>query len=288
LRILTLIENTAAIDKLFVENGISFYIEAGGAKILFDTGASGRFKVNAEKMKVTLSQLDCAVISHNHTGHVGGLDTLLETCPNIKIFMRKSAQTTTFKQSGLFKIPIGHPREFYEKIADNIVAFNCFQEVAPGVFLMSDETLYHARNDIPLLIKRQGDGEENFTLKIEKDTFADEVFMVIFPSLDEKDGCVVVSPCSHRGIVNVLKSVQNTWKSAPILSVVGGFHLMGKNSRKFYCPPSDIADLADELADLHVGMLYTCHCTGEKGYELLKEKLGNQIQYLQAGEELEF
>ncbi len=45
-KIVTLIEDTGRDDGLEKEHGLSFYIEAAGHKILFDTGAGNRFLSN--------------------------------------------------------------------------------------------------------------------------------------------------------------------------------------------------------------------------------------------------
>ena len=47
-----LLENTAITEDLGCEHGLSLYIEALGHKLLFDTGASGLFAENAQKMGV--------------------------------------------------------------------------------------------------------------------------------------------------------------------------------------------------------------------------------------------
>ncbi|MDR1754162.1 MAG: MBL fold metallo-hydrolase [Eubacterium sp.] len=281
MRILTLIENTSATERLVIEHGVSFYIEAGGKKILFDTGSSEKWAENARRMRVDIKNIDCAVLSYNHADHVGGIDALLSTCPYIKIYMRKDAQSNNYKRMGIFKISIGHSTEFYARRKDNIVAFNSFQEICPGVFLMSDECgeKRHICNDRSLMVEKDG--------KIVKDMFEGELFMTIFPG-EEKKGCVIVSSCSYRGIINIIKTVQNSWIGVPIIAVVGGFHLMGSSTKKINCSASYVSELAKELKDLNIGMLYTCHCTGQMGYDMLKAELGDQVQYLQTGEELEF
>ena len=53
-----LAENTSVSEALGSEHGLSLYIETGTHKILFDTGASGLFAQNAEKMGVDLTKVD--------------------------------------------------------------------------------------------------------------------------------------------------------------------------------------------------------------------------------------
>ena len=67
----TLVENTSPCQDLACEHGLSLYLEAGGYKNLFDTGASHGYAQNAIKMGVDLSQVDFLVISHGHYDHGG-------------------------------------------------------------------------------------------------------------------------------------------------------------------------------------------------------------------------
>ena len=62
---------------LLCEHGLSLYIETTNHKILFDTGRSGVFADNAEKLGIDLDEVDIAVISHGHYDHGNGLSRFL-------------------------------------------------------------------------------------------------------------------------------------------------------------------------------------------------------------------
>ncbi|MCE5219803.1 MAG: hypothetical protein LLF98_00675 [Clostridium sp.] len=63
LKITTLIENNSDENKsLLSEHGLSLYIETDEIKILFDTGQSGDFIKNAEKLKIDLNNLDYVIV----------------------------------------------------------------------------------------------------------------------------------------------------------------------------------------------------------------------------------
>lgn len=282
MRILTLIENTSATEKLSIEHGLSLYIEHMGKKVLLDTGASAKFRKNAERMQISVRDLDCVVLSHNHIDHTGGLDAVFAECTDIRVFARENILCECYKKSGLFKVEIGEQPAKFERHRDNMILFNKFQEVTEGMYLLTDEVGDEEffTKDKTLFIKKGA--------RLQKDEFLHELFMVVFPTGAVEGGCVILSSCSHRGIVNIINTVRSNWQDVEILAVIGGFHLMGSSTKQLNCSPDFVEQMADEIAKLGVGVLYTCHCTGQKGYELLKEHLGDQVQYLQTGEELEF
>jgi 7,8-dihydropterin-6-yl-methyl-4-(beta-D-ribofuranosyl)aminobenzene 5'-phosphate synthase len=86
-----LAENTTSSEALGSEHGLSLYIETETHKILFDTGASGLFAENAEKMGVDLTRVDLAVISHGHYDHGGGLKTFLGINNWAKLYLHQKA-----------------------------------------------------------------------------------------------------------------------------------------------------------------------------------------------------
>ena len=74
MRIVTLIENTSASDKLKVEHGISLYVENAGVRYLIDTGADDKIVYNAKRLGIDLKSVSAVMISHNNYAHTGGLD----------------------------------------------------------------------------------------------------------------------------------------------------------------------------------------------------------------------
>ena len=86
MKLTVLVDNNTFIDEYyFGEPGVSYYIEDGGAKILFDCGYSDVFMANAEKMGIDLGKVDTIVFSHGHNDHTRGFrrcqDRGLRGCP---------------------------------------------------------------------------------------------------------------------------------------------------------------------------------------------------------------
>lgn len=104
----TLVENTSISEKLGGEHGLSLYIETKKHKLLFDTGASALFAENARKMKVDLSEVDLAVISHGHYDHGGGLKAFVNINSKAKIYLnQKSFEKYYSNRSNGEKVYIG-------------------------------------------------------------------------------------------------------------------------------------------------------------------------------------
>ncbi len=282
MKVLALIENTTASDKLNCEHGLSLYIELNDEHYLLDSGASGKLTENAKKMNVPLNKVKKIAVSHNHSDHTGGLETLIKKYPDVKIFARKECDADYCKKVGVFKFPLGQIKQLKSKYPHNFILYNKFQEIGENFFMMGNEVpdmeFYCCDKS---LMKNTGED-------VIPDTFEHEAFGVVFPMKNRKSGYVILSPCSHSGIVNIIKTAKNTWPSYPVLAVIGGFHTMKSSTKKLNCPPEYIEKSAAELKALDIGTIYTCHCTGMKGYEEFKKYLGDQIQYLQTGEELEF
>ena len=61
---------------LISEHGLSFFIEEGNSKVLFDCGSSDAFIKNAYNMQIDLSKVTDIVLSHGHSDHIGGFPRL--------------------------------------------------------------------------------------------------------------------------------------------------------------------------------------------------------------------
>lgn len=91
MKIVSLMDNVAASDKYAGRHGLSFYIETGKHKILFDAGPDDAFLENAEIMGIDLSQVDLAVLSHGHYDHGGGLEAFCRVNDKALIHVQQQA-----------------------------------------------------------------------------------------------------------------------------------------------------------------------------------------------------
>lgn len=282
MRIVALIENTSASQKLKVEHGISLYVESAGIKYLIDTGASEKIKSNAERLGIDLSKIAAVMISHNCYSHTGGLECVYKANKKVMIYAKKACLGDHYLQQSLIR---AHMKEFgylHEEHPDNFVLYNNFQQIDTGFFAMSNEhpdTSFYCE-DNSLYMKKDG--------KIVSDDYEHESFYVIFPDNNRAAGAVIIAPCALCGITNIMKTVKRRFPGSPILSVIGGFHLMGSTTKKLSCSVDHVEKTVNEIMTIESGTIYTFHCTGLTGYGIMKQSLGDRLQYLQTGEELTF
>jgi 7,8-dihydropterin-6-yl-methyl-4-(beta-D-ribofuranosyl)aminobenzene 5'-phosphate synthase len=133
-----LVENTARGAGILGEHGLSFWIDTGAHRVLFDTGQGMALTHNAARLGINLVQADAIVLSHGHFDHVGGLETALTAAPGAPLFFHPRAVEAKFSgsdpQAGPRRISTAYvEREGFRNPRRRIVATSKPCEVVPGV-----------------------------------------------------------------------------------------------------------------------------------------------------------
>lgn len=263
MRLTVLMENTACLPGLQHAHGLSFYLEAAGKKILFDMGPGAQFAENAQQLGVDLGAVDFAVLSHGHYDHGGGLDVFFRRNDHAPVYIRDGAfaphTTADGENIGLRPGLQSNPR----------IVFTGEQcEIAPGFHLFSGVTARRFFSPLCGTLLEHG----------QPDAFAHEQSLLI-----EEDGkLVLIAGCAHCGMVNILDRAAELAGRMPDV-VVGGMHLSVGET----VPDEFIRALAGELEKTPC-RFYTCHCTGEHPYEVLKQVLGERLCYAGGGSQFTF
>jgi 7,8-dihydropterin-6-yl-methyl-4-(beta-D-ribofuranosyl)aminobenzene 5'-phosphate synthase len=93
--------------------------------------------------------------------------------------------------------------------------------------------------------------------------------------LDTPKGLVIVTGCSHQGIVNILKRAKEILHKN-IFLVFGGFHLMGHS-------PAQVEEIIREFKKLGVEKCGATHCTGDEAIRMFREAYGKNYVRIGAG-----
>ena len=256
MKIHCLIENTCSSSELKSEHGLSLLIEAGGHRILFDTGASASFAENAECMGLDLNTVDSAILSHGHYDHGGGLERFLEINHKARVWASPHAFEPHFNASGK---DIGLPPalQAHPRI---LLATAPVTELYPGITLHQGPQvpMQHPAPDAGMSTMREGNRIP--------DDFRHEQYLLI----QEGDKRILLSGCSHRGILNIVQHFQ------PDI-LVGGFHLMKETDT------GRIAQLAEALLPFPT-VYYTAHCTGEWAANIMQQRMGSRLRTFSTGD----
>jgi len=96
--------------------------------------------------------------------------------------------------------------------------------------------------------------------------------------VDTADGAVIVTGCSHPGIVNIVRK-SKVILPKDIYLVFGGFHLLRKSE-------AEVKDIISEFKKLHVKKVGPTHCTGDRAIQWFKEAYGANFEQMGVGRTL--
>jgi 7,8-dihydropterin-6-yl-methyl-4-(beta-D-ribofuranosyl)aminobenzene 5'-phosphate synthase len=278
MQITTLIENTKPEGStLEARHGLGFYIETEGLRLLFDNGPDESFVHNASELGIDLSKVDAFVLSHAHYDHGGGLRAFFALNDHAPVYLLEAARQ---KYYSLSKGPdfryIGLDADLFGEYRERFVFFTDETDVSEHIHLFAVRDYNTFRPLFNSLLYKELNGE------MVHDDFRHELVMAI----TEHEVNTVFTGCAHSGILNMVRTVQETMPDVPIHTVIGGFHLLNTATRTLGETPETVYALAKELDNLGVTKIYTGHCTGEEGFFHLHSVLGDKIEALYTGKKI--
>lgn len=248
------------------EWGLCVHIEHEGKNILLDTGAGRTFKENAKKLGVDISEVDYGVISHAHFDHADGLEVFFNSNADAKVYIRKSCEENCYARRLCFAKYIGIKKGILTKFGKRIEKVDSDVEITKGVYLISHKTENLSEKGKKAGMYRKENG------KWVPDDFSHEQSLVV----KTQKGLVIFNSCCHGGADNIINEVAKTFPNEKIYALVGGFHL-------YMSSDSEVQKLAQKIEETGISLIYTGHCTGEKAFRILFEKLGDKCKQLYVG-----
>jgi 7,8-dihydropterin-6-yl-methyl-4-(beta-D-ribofuranosyl)aminobenzene 5'-phosphate synthase len=83
-------------------------------------------------------------------------------------------------------------------------------------------------------------------------------------------GLIVLTSCSHRGVINAVKQAQAASGISKVHAVIGGFHLAPYKE-------DYVRDTITALKGIDIDYVIPLHCTGEPFYEMAKAEMPNKL-----------
>jgi len=96
--------------------------------------------------------------------------------------------------------------------------------------------------------------------------------------MNTKKGLVVMTGCSHPGIIEMLKRIRIDFNKN-IYMVFGGFHLMQKSDK-------EMDEIISQMKSLGVVKCGATHCTGDKQINMFRDAFGENYFELGVGNEI--
>jgi 7,8-dihydropterin-6-yl-methyl-4-(beta-D-ribofuranosyl)aminobenzene 5'-phosphate synthase len=94
-------------------------------------------------------------------------------------------------------------------------------------------------------------------------------------------GLVVLTSCSHRGVVNIVKRAQEVSGVRKVHAVLGGFHLAPY-------PADYVANVVASLKEIDPNYVVPMHCTGEAFWDTGRREMPGKLQRAFTGTEFVF
>lgn len=246
-RLVVLVENTASGRGILAEHGLSFWIERGARRVLFDAGQGYALRHNAQQLGIPLETADALVLSHGHYDHTGGLGEVLDEIPAARIFCHPFALSSRYVRSADGSVrEIGMPRGVAEKIRvlENTVWTQAPTEIFPGLSVTGPIPRANGFED-------SGGAFYQDEACRRPDAFPDD--QALF--LEAKQGTWVLLGCAHAGVINTLNYVRELTGNRPLCGVIGGMHLVSADQER-------LGRTVEELCRMGVRCLMPAHCTG--------------------------
>ncbi len=250
-----LVDNHTYIDQYYYgEPAVSYYIETGKTRLLFDTGYSDILLKNAKNMQIPLDRLTHIVLSHGHNDHSGGLRYLCDALDLSHTELLAHPDCFLPKYDGAESI--GAPLTA-EILSGRLLYHPCskpYQIQENLTFLGEIPRINDFENPAPI-------GNQLRSGQWEPDRLLDDSALVY----QNTDGIFIITGCSHSGICNIIDYAKKVCNEPRILGVLGGFHLFDYDSR--------VKNTIQYLESCNIRRLYPCHCVSLQVKAKLMEKL---------------
>lgn len=227
---------------------------------------------NAEKLNISIKDVNIVIISHGHKDHGGGMEAFLKQNNKAKIYISKYAFDN-----------------YYVSILKCIKVYvGLNQELKGNERIILTDEIYTIDENLTLLLNIIGNlliptGNKNLMVKnngkFSLDNFKHEQHLI----LNSNDKKILIAGCSHTGILNILNNIEEKL-NLKINLKIGGLHLYNPLNKKTE-NINFINELGIKLLEKNI-KIYTCHCTGEKAFKLLSSTLNNNILTIKTGQVL--
>lgn len=256
---------THAATPFLGEHGLSMLLEIQGQRILIDSGQSSAIIHNLSLLGVAPGSIDQIIISHGHYDHTGGLYHVLnharKTLP-VSIHENAFAVRYAVSQGKRRFAGIPYPKEQLAALGADWRLIREAQEILPGLWISGavPRTTSYETGDARLVVHDANSGCDC------QDEIIDD--MALFYRSEK--GLVVISGCTHSGLVNMVRHGLAVSGADRLHGWIGGTHL----------GPVSKAQQEQTIAELEAfqpDFVAANHCTGFLMMTRLQQVFGERF-----------
>jgi 7,8-dihydropterin-6-yl-methyl-4-(beta-D-ribofuranosyl)aminobenzene 5'-phosphate synthase len=271
------------IADLRAEHGLAHYVEVARgretARIAFDFGLTAASMThNFQELGLDAGAIDALALSHGHSDHFGGLLGFLSAYrrrmrPGLRFYGHPNHYVGRWMERDKDRVSLGRlDRGDVARWDVDVVDVAEPVILAEGVLLSGEMRETEPYEAIPPSLRMEHDGA------LVQDTFIGEQTLVAHV---RDRGLVVVTSCSHRGIVGICRNAMRVSGVPKIHAVLGGFHLSGLDAER-------IDRVVETLRGFEVDYLVPQHCTGFEALVRLAQRMGKELVVSSTGSTFTF
>jgi len=283
LNITVLAEDSVLYESPYLgQHGVSFLLEgtSGGLtrNILVDVGQNtDALLANMKTVGIAPQVIDGIVLTHCHYDHTQGVARLLGIIGKKKVPVM--AHTGLFRlhfitepYHRLVGIMPGDVQPEIAKAGGSVSLSSQPQTIMPGMITTGQVPRQTEYEEVRMALKTIDNG------RVVDDLMLDDISVIAHV---RDKGLVIVTGCSHAGIVNIARRAVAVTGGEKISAIIGGLHLIEAS-------PEVIRKTVAELSRMKVARISAGHCTGFKAQVELYLAFGDKFTPLQTGMRFSF
>jgi len=259
LKITVLAEDSVLYESPYLgQHGVSFLLEGvsgdKSGRILVDVGQNSEALLhNMTIMGIAPSTIDALVLTHCHYDHTQGLTKLIRQIGkrDMPVFAHPDIFRLHFITQPFYRhvgIMPGDSKIEAEKAGARFLLSKDPVEIMPGMTTTGEVPRRTDFEQVGIALKTIDNG------MVVDDLVLDD--MSVIANVRDK-GLVIVTGCSHAGIVNIVNYATQITGFDTIEGVIGGLHLVE-------APDAIIKRTVEELLKKNISWISAGHCTGFK------------------------
>jgi len=260
------------------QHGVSFFLETyknnTKINILVDVAQNSEALLyNMNLLNIDPSSIDALVITHCHYDHTQGIVDILKAVgkKDIPVIAHPDIFRLNFVVSPYLRhvgVRNADSKEKIEEQGGTLFLTSDPFPIVPGLITTGEVTRQTDFEEVGIPLKTFTEDH-----RIVEDKMKDDI--AVIANLKDQ-GMIIITGCSHAGIVNILKQSIKITSLNKFKAIMGGFHLIE-------APIERINKTVESLSHLEIDLISAGHCTGFQAQVALYDKFKNKFLPLHTG-----